>query len=138
MILNVIHQFLSQHKYKMSNNQNGPVTEELPTKKNVRNILIVLDNMIRVIPYVREEENFKSDLERQLNKASYVAPENVHTVWRNVQNIITNRFNGYSDKSTLPQWCVLLLDIWVGGDKHPPTTPSVKGGVRGERSSLQD
>ena len=135
----------------MSNNQNGtvteqvPVTEEVPVteqvpvpKKNVRNILIVLDNMIRVIPYVREEENFKSDLERQLNKASYVAPENVHTVWRNVQNIITNRFNGYSDKSTLPQWCVLLLDIWVGGDKHPPTTPSVKGGVRGERSSLQD
>ena len=122
----------------MSNNQNGPVTEEVPTKKNVRNILIVLDKMIRVIPYVREEENFKSDLERQLNKAPYVAPENVHTIWRNVQNIITDRFNAHNDKSTLPQWCVLLLDIWVGGDKHPPTTPSVKGGVRGERSSLQD
>jgi hypothetical protein len=128
----------------MSNNQNGAVTEELPltTKKIPRNILMVLDNMIRVIPDEKGEENFKSDLERQLTKASYIAPENVYTVWQNVQNIITNRFNAHSDKSTLPQWCGLLLDIWVGGgDKHPPTTPSVKGGVggvRGERSSLQD
>uniref|UniRef100_A0A6C0I2W4 Uncharacterized protein n=1 Tax=viral metagenome TaxID=1070528 RepID=A0A6C0I2W4_9ZZZZ len=99
-----------------NNNQNGTVTEELPptTKKIARrNILIVLDNMIRVIPYVCEEENFKRDLERQLNKASYVAPENVYTVWQNVQNIITDRFNAHSDKSTLPQWCVLLLDIWT-------------------------
>ena len=115
-----------------------PITEKLPpTKKPARNILTVLDNMIRVIPD-ESEENFKSDLERQLIKASYVAPENLYTVWRNVQNIITDRFNAHNDKSTLPNWCVLLLDIWVGGDKHPPTTPSVKGGVRGERSSLQD
>jgi hypothetical protein len=124
----------------MSNNQNGPmpITEKLPpTKKPARNILTVLDNMIRVIPD-ESEENFKSDLERQLTKASYVARENLYTVWRNVQNIITDRFNAHNDKSTLPNWCVLLLDIWVGGDKHPPTTPSVKGGVRGERSSLQD
>ena len=122
-----------------NNNQNGSVAEELPPTKKIarRNILIVLDNMIRVIPD-ECEENFKSDLERQLTKASYVAPENVYTVWQNVQNIITDRFNAHNDKSTLPQWCVLLLDIWVGGDKHPPTTPSVKGGVRGERSSLQD
>ena len=99
----------------MYNNQNRSVAEEelLPTKKIARNILIVLDNMIRVIPYVCEEENFKRDLERQLTKASYIAPENVYTVWQNVQNIITNRFNAHSDKSTLPQWCVLLLDIWT-------------------------
>ena len=123
----------------MYNNQNRSVAEEVPpTKKIARNILTVLDNMIRVIPDECEEENFKRDLERQLNKASYVAPENVYTVWRNVQYIITDRFNAHNDKSTLPQWCVLLLDIWVGGDKHPPTTPSVKGGVKGERSSLQD
>ena len=98
-----------------NNNQNGSVAEELPPTKKIarRNILIVLDNMIRVIPYVREEENFKSDLERQLTKASYVAPENVYTVWRNVQNIITNRFNAHNDKSTLPKWCELLLDIWT-------------------------
>ena len=105
----------------MSNNQDGPVTEELPptTKKNARNILIVLDNMIRVIPYVCEEENFKRDLERQLNKASYVAPENVYTVWRNVQYIITDRFNAHNDKSTLPKWCELLLDIWTDNKTIP-------------------
>lgn len=122
-----------------NNNQNRSVMEEKlsPTKKPARNILTLLDNMIRVIPD-ESEENFKSDLERQLNKASYIAPENVYTIWQNVQIIITDRFNAHSDKSTLPKWCVLLLDIWVGGDKHPSTTPSVKGGVRGERSSLQD
>ena len=104
----------------MSNNQDGPVTEEVPvpTKKPARNILIVLDNMIRVIPD-ECEENFKSDLERQLTKASYVAPENVFTVWRNVQNIITDRFNAHNDKSTLPKWCELLLDIWTDNKTVP-------------------
>ena len=102
--------------YNNNQNQNGPmsITEKLPPTKKIarRNILIVLDNMIRVIPD-ECEENFKSDLERQLTKASYVAPENVYTVWQNVQNIITNRFNAHSDKSTLPKWCALLLDIWT-------------------------
>ena len=104
----------------MSNNQNGPVMEELPlpTKKPARNILIVLHSMIRVIPD-ECEENFKRDLERQLIKGSYVAPENVYTVWRNVQNIITNRFNAYNDKSTLPKWCELLLDIWTDNKTVP-------------------
>ena len=101
----------------MYNNQNRSITEE-PTKKPARNILMVLDNMIRVIPD-EGEENFKSDLERQLTKASYVAPENVFTVWRNVQNIITDRFNAHNDKSTLPQWCGLLLDIWTDNRTVP-------------------
>ena len=104
----------------MYNNQNRSVAEEVPpTKKIVRNILTVLDNMIRVIPDECEEENFKRDLERQLTKASYIAPENVYTVWQNVQNIITNRFNAHNDKSTLPQWCILLLDIWTDNKTVP-------------------
>ena len=104
----------------MSNNQDAPVTKEVPvpTKKPARNILIVLHSMIRVIPD-ECEENFKRDLERQLTKASYIAPENVYTVWRNVQNIITNRFNAYNDKSTLPKWCELLLDIWTDNKTVP-------------------
>lgn len=104
----------------MYNNQNRSVVEEevLPTKKIARNILIVLDNMIRVIPD-ECEENFKRDLERQLTKASYTAPENVYTIWQNVQYIITDRFNAHSDKSTLPQWCVLLLDIWTDNKTVP-------------------
>ena len=104
----------------MSNNQNGPITEEVPvpTKKPARNILIVLHSMICVIPD-ECEENFKRDLERQLTKGPYVAPENVYTVWRNVQNIITDRFNAHSDKSTLPKWCELLLDIWTDNKTIP-------------------
>ena len=104
----------------MSNNQDAPVTKEVPvpTKKPARNILIVLHSMICVIPD-ECEENFKRDLERQLTKGSYVAPENVYTVWRNVQNIITNRFNAHNDKSTLPKWCELLLDIWTDNKTVP-------------------
>ena len=96
----------------MNNNQNRPLTEEQPTKKYTRNILVLLENMIRVIPD-EGEENFKSDLERQLTKASYVAPENVYSVWQNVQNIITEKFKEHNDKSTLPQWSVSLVDIWT-------------------------
>ena len=105
----------------MSNNQDAPVTKEVPvpTKKPARNILIVLHSMIRVIPDDECEEIFKRDLERQLTKGSYVAPENVYTVWRNVQNIITDRFNAHSDKSTLPKWCELLLDIWTDNKTIP-------------------
>ena len=101
-------------------NQYGPVTEEVPvpTKNPARNILIVLHSMIRVIPD-QCEEKFKCDLERQLTKGSYVAPENVYTVWRNVQNIITERFNAHNDKSTLPKWCELLLDIWTDNKTVP-------------------
>lgn len=105
----------------MSNNQNQnrSVTElPVPTKKIARNISTVLDNMIRVIPDEEGEENFKSDLEQQLTKAAYIAPENVHFVWRNVQSIITDRFNAHN-KSTLPKWCILLLDIWTDNKTVP-------------------
>jgi hypothetical protein len=107
------------HKYKMYIQNKSVAAEELPpTKKIARNILTVLNNMIHVIPD-ESEENFKSNLEQQFTKALYIAPENVYTIWRNVQNIITDRFNTHSDKSTLPQWCVLLLDIWTDNKTIP-------------------
>jgi hypothetical protein len=81
-------------------------------KKPRRNIISVISQMVLVIPD-KGEENFKSDLEKQIEKASYTAPENTYTIWENVQSIITYRFKDYTDKTNLPEWCVLLIDIWT-------------------------
>jgi hypothetical protein len=86
--------------------------EEKSTKKIGRNIFILLDHMIRAIPD-DEDNNFKCNLNHQLVKAAYTPPENMFTIWQNVQTIITERFKGYSNTSALPQWCVVLLDIWT-------------------------
>jgi hypothetical protein len=81
-------------------------------KKPRRNIISVISQMVLVIPDIGEE-NFKSDLDKQMEKASYTAPENTYTIWENVQDIITHRFKDYTDKTNLPEWCVLLVDIWT-------------------------
>lgn len=87
--------------------------ESITTKKPFkRNLLTILSNMILVIPN-KSEENFRRDLEKQLEKASYTAPENMYSIWVNVQDIITERFKTCSDTSTLPDWAVLLVDIWT-------------------------
>ena len=87
--------------------------ESIITKKPFkRNLLTILKNMILTIPN-KSEENFRRDLERQLEKASYTAPENMYSIWVNVQDIITERFKTCSDTSTLPDWAVLLVDIWT-------------------------
>jgi hypothetical protein len=93
--------------------QNSSSSEiELTKKKTKRNIISVLSQMIQVIPN-ECDENFKRDLEKQMEKAPYTAPENIYTIWENVQDIITHRFKYYTDKSNLPEWCVLLIDIWT-------------------------
>jgi hypothetical protein len=89
------------------------LTEVQPIRKPIeRNILNILESMIQAIPN-EGEEHFKCDLERQLEKAAYIAPENMYTVWQNVQCIITDRFKEYRDTSTLPQWSRLLIAIWT-------------------------
>ena len=89
------------------------LTEEQPIKKPIeRNILTILERMIQAIPD-EGEEHFKCDLEHQLEKAAYIAPENICAVWQNVQYIISDKFKGHRDTSTLPQWSVLLIAIWT-------------------------
>jgi hypothetical protein len=93
--------------------QNSSSSEIQSTnKKPRRNIISVLNQIVLVIPN-EGEENFKNDLDKQLEKASYTAPENIYTIWENVQDIITHRFKDYTDKSKLPEWSLLLIDIWT-------------------------
>ena len=62
----------------------------------IRNILVILPQMITHIP--EEESNFKSELENQLVRASFTAPENIFHIWLNVQDIITRYFKRYDNK----------------------------------------
>jgi len=87
--------------------------EETPSnKKTERNIFTLLEQMIQTIPD-NEDDIFKCDLNHQLVKAVYTPPENMFAIWQNVQSIISERFKGHTNTSTLPQWCILLLDIWT-------------------------
>jgi hypothetical protein len=86
-----------------------------------RNLFTLLPKMINLIP-VEQDNDFKLELEKQLENAAFTAPENIYYIWVNVQSIITNRFKNYEDHSTLPSWSKLLLDIWT--DKKNQVTNS--------------
>ena len=53
-----------------------------------RNLFTILPKMISLIP-IESEYIFKNDLDKQLEKAAFTAPENIYNIWLNVQNIIT-------------------------------------------------
>jgi len=102
-----------------SDNPNTSISEPSITQEHKppkRNLLMILHNMIRVIPD-KGEENLKSDLEYELNRASFTPPENMYSIWLNVQNIITERFKTHHDTTNLPEWCSLLVDIWTDRKK---------------------
>lgn len=76
-----------------------------------RNILLILPEMIKLIP--KEESNLKSELENQLVRASFTAPENIFNIWLNVQDIISSHFNKYDNQHILPEWSNKLINIWT-------------------------
>ena len=81
----------------------------MTTLRPKRNLFTVLSHIIRVIP-ANGEENFKYQLESQMEKLLFTAPENIHSIWCNVQYIINERFKV---TSILPEWSKSLLDIWM-------------------------
>jgi hypothetical protein len=78
----------------------------------MRNLIQILDKIIKILPE-RGEEKMRSDLEGELKSASYTAPENMHIKWNNVQKIITEKFKNHTDISSLPEWGVMLIEIWT-------------------------
>ena len=84
--------------------------------KPKRNLLALLTNIISLIPN-EGEEYFKSELEYALNRAAFTPPENMYSIWMNVQNVINNRFKHHKDTTNLPEWCSLLVDIWTDRKK---------------------
>jgi len=67
--------------------------------------------MIKEIP--EEEEELMTNMKEELESALYTAPENMHLKWNNVQSIITEKFNGHKNMSTLPEWGVKMIEIWT-------------------------
>ena len=82
----------------------------MTTLRPKRNLSTVLSHMIRVIPTNGEEDDFKNQLESQLEKLLFTAPENIHNIWCNVQYIINERFKA---TSIIPEWSNSLLDTWM-------------------------
>lgn len=99
-----------------------------PNTPPKRNLFSILPKMISLIP-TEGECSLKRDLQKQLEKAAFTAPENIYNIWVNVQNIITYRFKNYTDQSSLPEWCSQLLDIWTDrenqSNSHRPCIQSI-------------
>ena len=94
------------------NDRNDNLNNEKNKTQPKRSLYIILPKMISLIPKEREN-SFKEDLEKQLEKAAFTAPENIYNIWVNIQNIITNRFQNHKDVSKLDEWSIQLLDIWT-------------------------
>ena len=97
------------------NNQDDEKMDK-PHTPPKRNLFVILPKMISLIP-AESEYNFKQDLEKQIEKAAFTAPENIYNIWVNVQDIITRRFQNYKDESKLDEWSIQLLDIWTNKQK---------------------
>ena len=77
-----------------------------------RNLIEVIVKMIKVLPEDGEEQ-MKKELEEELERVAYTAPENIYMKWKNVQRIVTERFKKHVDLKTLPDWGVKMIEIWT-------------------------
>lgn len=82
-----------------------------------RNLIDVIVKMIKVLPEGGEEE-MKKDLEDEMERVVFTAPENIYMKWKNVQRIVTERFKKHVDITTLPEWGVQLIEIWTNKKKE--------------------
>jgi hypothetical protein len=82
-----------------------------------RNLIEVLVKMIKVLPEDGEEQ-MKKELEEELERVAFTAPENIYMKWKNVQRIITERFKNHVEITTLPEWGVQLIEIWTNKKKE--------------------
>ena len=82
-----------------------------------RNLIEVLVKMIKVLPEDGEEQ-MKKDLEDEMERVAFTAPENIYMKWKNVQRIVTERFKKHVEITTLPEWGVQLIEIWTNKKKE--------------------
>ena len=81
-----------------------------------RNLIEVIVKMIKVLPEEGEEQ-MKKELEEELERVAFTAPENIYMKWKNVQRIVTERFKKHVDITTLPEWGVKMIEIWTDKPK---------------------
>lgn len=75
-----------------------------------RNLGEVLSLMIAEIP---KEHEFRFKLEKMLNSVNYTAPEHIVGRWAETQAIISEEFKSHTSTSTLSEWEVAVMEIWL-------------------------
>jgi hypothetical protein len=78
--------------------------------KKKRNLIYLLNSIIQLIPANSAEFQFKEDLEKVRDRASYTDPDVMYFMWEDAQSIITNKFK---NMETMPEWCVQFINLWT-------------------------
>lgn len=79
-------------------------------KLKKRNLIYLLNSIIKLIPENSEDKQFKEDLEKVRDRASFTDPDVMFYMWEQAQTIISNKFK-YME--TMPEWCVLFINLWT-------------------------
>ena len=80
-------------------------------KLKKRNLIYLLNSIIQLIPENSEDKQFKEDLEKVRDRASFTDPDVMFYMWEQAQTIISNKFKYMND--TMPEWCVRFVNLWT-------------------------
>ena len=83
-------------------------TTQIKSKK--RNLIYLLSSIVKLIPENSEENQFKEDLVKVRDKASYTDPDMMYFMWEEAQLVITNKFK---NMEIMPEWCVQFVNVWT-------------------------
>jgi len=76
----------------------------------MRNLIFLLDELIKLIPCDNDHEIFKNNMIKVRDQASFTAPEQIIKKWNEAQYEISRFFEGM-DK--LPEWAVRFVNLWT-------------------------
>jgi hypothetical protein len=79
-------------------------------KSKKRNLIYLLSSIIKLIPENSDENQFKEDLVKVRDKASYTDPDMMYFIWEEAQLVITNKFK---NMEIMPDWCVEFINVWT-------------------------
>lgn len=79
-------------------------------KLKKRNLIYLLNSIIQLIPENTEDKQFKEDLEKVRDRASFTDPDVMFYMWEQAQTIISNKFKYIND---MPEWCVRFINLWT-------------------------
>ena len=76
----------------------------------MRNLILLLDEMIKLIPSDNDHKIFKNDIIKVRDQASFTAPEQILNKWNEAQYEISKYFESM-DK--LPEWGLAFINLWT-------------------------
>jgi hypothetical protein len=79
-------------------------------KSKKRNLLLLLNTMINLIPENSDNDQFIDDLKRVRDRCAYTDPDVMYNMWVEAQSIISNKF-AYIE--ILPEWSIEFIKLWT-------------------------